>query len=68
MTFTRNHRRWVAPIVVLAAVASLVALSPHFGFTKVSKAPVWTETPAAQSPLTPAPITQTEGSSPIRRS
>jgi len=55
MTFTRNHRRWVAPIVVLAAVASLVALSPHFGFTKVSKAPVWTERPAAQGPQTPAP-------------
>jgi len=55
MKFTRNHRRWVTPIVVLAAVAALVALSPHFGFTKVSKAPVWTETPAAQSPQTPAP-------------
>ena len=55
MTFTRNHRRWVAPIVVLVAVASLVALSPHFGFTKVSKAPVWTERPAAQGPQTPAP-------------
>ena len=55
MKFTRNHRRWVTPIVVLAAVASLVALSPHFGFTKVSKAPVWTERPAAQGPQTPAP-------------
>ncbi len=55
MTFTRNHRRWVAPIVVLVAVASLVALSPHFGFTKASKAPVWTERTTAQSPQTPAP-------------
>ena len=55
MKFTRNHRRWVTPIVVLAAVAALVALSPHFGFTKVSKAPVWTERPAAQGPQTPAP-------------
>jgi serine protease Do len=55
MTFTRNHRRWVAPIVVLAAVASLVALSPHFGFTNASKAPLWTERPAAQGPQTPAP-------------
>jgi serine protease Do len=55
MTFIRNHRRWVAPIVVLAAVASVVALSPHFGFTNASRAPLWTERPAAQSPQTPAP-------------
>src|SRR3989441_7451538 len=52
MTFTRNRRRWVIPIVILAAVASLVGLLPHFGFTGVSKAPLWTEQPAAQS--TPA--------------
>src|SRR2546425_179771 len=52
MTFTRNPRRWVLPIVILAAVASLVGLLPHFGFTGVSKAPLWTEQPAAQS--TPA--------------
>src|SRR2546427_8090156 len=55
MTFTRNRRRWVIPIVILAAVASLVGLLPHFGFTGVSKAPLWTERPAAQSTTALAP-------------
>src|SRR5713226_4380980 len=49
MKFTRNRRRWVAPIVILAAVASLVGLVPHFGFTSASKIPLWTERQAAQS-------------------
>jgi len=49
MKFTRNPRRWVAPIVILAAVASLVGLLPHWGFTSASKTPLWTERPAAQS-------------------
>src|SRR5438093_8317029 len=55
MKFTRNRRRWVAPIVILAAVASLVGLVPHLGFTSASKTPLWTERPAAQSAPTPAP-------------
>src|SRR2546427_5243023 len=49
MKFTRNPRRWLAPIVTLAAVASLVGLLPHWGFTGASKTPLWTERPAAQS-------------------
>src|SRR5712691_6130467 len=55
MKFTRNRGRWVTPIVILAAVASLVGLLPHFGFTGVSKAPLWTEQPAAQSTPAQAP-------------
>ena len=55
MTFTRNLRRWVTPVVILAAVASLVGLVPHLGFTSASKTPLWTERPAAQSAPTPAP-------------
>src|SRR2546427_4936797 len=55
MKFTRNPRRWVAPIVILAAVAALVGLLPHFGFTSASKTPLSTERPAAQSAPTPAP-------------
>jgi serine protease Do len=47
MRLTRRHRRWVAPIVALAAVGSLVGLSPHLGFTKGAKGPLWTERPAA---------------------
>src|SRR5438876_1215791 len=49
MKFTRNPRRWVAPIVILAAVASLVGLLPHWGFTSASKTPLWTERPASLS-------------------
>src|SRR5439155_7503669 len=55
MKFTRNPRSWVAPIVILAAVASLVGLVPHLGFTSTSKAPLWTERPAAKSAPIPAP-------------
>src|SRR2546428_13627009 len=49
MKFTRNRRRWIAPIVIPAAGASLVGLVPHFGFTSASKIPLWTERQAAQS-------------------
>src|SRR6266508_1740308 len=55
MKVTLNRRRWVAPIVILAAVASLVGLVPHWGFTSASKTPLWTEHPAAQTAPTPAP-------------
>jgi len=55
MNFTRRHRRWLAPVVTLVAVAGLVGLWPHLGFTKASKAPLWTERPATQSTLTQAP-------------
>ncbi len=55
MKFTLNRRRWVAPIVILAAVASLVGLVPHWGFTSASKTSLWTEHPAAQTAPTPAP-------------
>src|SRR5256712_7789524 len=55
MKFTLNRRRWVAPIVILAAVASLVGRVPHFGFRSASKAPLWAERPAAQSAPIRAP-------------
>src|SRR6266511_4188 len=55
MKFTLNRRRWVAPIVILAAVASLVGLVPHWGFTSASKTSLWTEHPAAQTAPTLAP-------------
>ena len=55
MSFTRRHRRWLAPIVTLAAVAGLVALWPHQGFTTATKSPLWTEQPAAPSALTQTP-------------
>jgi serine protease Do len=55
MNFTRRYRRWLAPIVTLAAVAGLVALWPHQGFTTATKAPLWAERPAAQSALTQTP-------------
>ena len=29
MNFTRRHRRWLAPLVTLVAMAGLVALWPH---------------------------------------
>jgi serine protease Do len=47
MHLTRKHRRWLAPIVTLAAIGSLVGLSPHLGFTKGAKGPLWTERTAA---------------------
>jgi len=40
---------------MLVAAAGLVGLWPHLGFTKASKAPLWTEQPAAQSATTQAP-------------
>ena len=43
MNFTPRNRRWVAPIVALVAIAALVGLLPHMGFTSGSKAPLWTE-------------------------
>ena len=43
MNVTRTHRRWAAPVVALVAVAALVGLLPHMGFTGGSKAPLWTE-------------------------
>ncbi len=49
MHLTRKHRRWVAPVVALAAVGSLVGLSPHLGFTKGAKGPLWTERTAASA-------------------
>ena len=49
MRLTRNRGRWVTSLVILAAVASLVGLLPHLGFTGASKTPLWTERQAAQS-------------------
>ena len=43
MSITRRYRRWAAPIVALVAVAALVGLLPHLGFTGASQAPLWTE-------------------------
>jgi S1-C subfamily serine protease len=43
MSIAQKHRRWAAPIIALIAVAALVGLVPHLGFTGVSKAPLWNE-------------------------
>src|SRR4030095_15990371 len=55
MHLTRKHRRWLAPIVTLVALAGLVGLWPHLGVTKASTVPRWTERPAAPSAQTQAP-------------
>jgi serine protease Do len=55
MHFIRRSRHFLAPVVMLVAAAGLVGLWPHLGFTKASKAPLWTEQPAAQSATTQAP-------------
>jgi serine protease Do len=56
MKLIRRHRPWVAPVVALAAVASLIALSPNVGVTNAaSQAPLWTERPAARSAPVAAP-------------
>src|SRR5262245_13219382 len=55
MNFTRKRRRWLAPLGTLVAIAALVGFGRHLGFQESSKAPLWTERPAAQSPLTQAP-------------
>jgi serine protease Do len=43
MNFTPKHRRWAGPIVALVAIAALVGLLPHMGFTSGPKSPLWTE-------------------------
>ncbi len=43
MNIMPKHRRWAAPIVALVAIAALVGLLPHLGFTSGPKAPLWTE-------------------------
>jgi len=48
MRMMKGHRRWAAPIVALVAVAAMVGLLPHFGFTSGS-APIWTERTSAQT-------------------
>jgi len=55
MPFIRRSRHFLTPVVMLVAAAGLVGLWPHLGFTKASKAPLWTEQPAAQSATTQAP-------------
>jgi serine protease Do len=49
MRIMKNNRRWAAPFVALVAVAAMVGLLPHFGFTSGSQAPIWTERTSAQS-------------------
>jgi serine protease Do len=43
MNHSRKFQRWAAPMVALIAVAALVGLWPHFGFTGASHAALWTE-------------------------
>src|SRR5437660_515329 len=43
MNLSRKYQRWAAPLVALVAVAALVGLLPHLGFTGASRAPLWTE-------------------------
>jgi serine protease Do len=55
MRILNSNRRWAAPIVALVAVAAMVGLLPHFGFTSASKAPIWTERASAQAVQNQAP-------------
>src|SRR5438093_3046937 len=43
MNLSRKYQRWAAPVVALIAVAALVGLLPHLGFTGASRAPLWSE-------------------------
>ena len=43
MNLSKRRQRLAAPIVALVAVAGLVGLLPHLGFTSASSAPLWTE-------------------------
>jgi serine protease Do len=43
MNLSKRYQRWVAPVVALVAVAGLVGLAPHIGFTGASQAPLWSE-------------------------
>jgi serine protease Do len=43
MDIARKYRRWAAPTIAVVAIAGLVGLLPHMGFTSGSKAPLWTE-------------------------
>ncbi len=43
MNFSKRYQRWAAPIVALVAVAALIGLLPHLGFTGASQAPLWSE-------------------------
>ena len=54
MRMMKSHRRWAAPIVALVAVAAMVGLLPHFGFTSGS-APIWTERTSTQTVQIQAP-------------
>jgi serine protease Do len=42
-------------MVALVAVAAMVGLLPHFGFTSASKTPIWTERASAQTAQIQAP-------------
>ncbi len=55
MRIMQRNRRWAAPIVALVAVAAMVGLLPHFGFTSGSKSPIWTERASAQAVQIQAP-------------
>ena len=48
MKIMLKNRRWAAPIVALVAVAAMVGLLPHFGFTS-SHSAIWTERASAQA-------------------
>src|SRR5436853_61063 len=43
LNLSRKYQRWAATLVALVAVAALVGLLPHLGFTGASRAPLWTE-------------------------
>jgi serine protease Do len=55
MKILQRNRRWAAPIVALVAVAAMVGLLPHFGFTSVAKTPLWTERPSTPAVQIQAP-------------
>ncbi len=55
MNTSRHHRRLAVPLVVMAALLTLLAAAPRFGFTAATP-PIWSErSPAAPAPTTTAP-------------
>src|SRR6266478_274682 len=43
MNLSKRYQRWATPLAALVAVAALVGLLPHIGFTGASQAPLWSE-------------------------
>jgi serine protease Do len=54
MRTTQKYRRWAAPLVALIAIAAMVGLLPHWGFTD-GRGPIWSERASAPAGQIQAP-------------